>query len=206
MDGEQVWRDDQTHVEVCMGTTNRLAVAASSIVAEVFDGRIPVNDWIGLLAKGEQPLCAVAPASEPQAAACLRVFDGRILVVDYIATLPHARGHGLASALLKAVRVLARDWGLDFVLLSTEDAAPFWVDRGLVLEQDTRLAASLNAFSDAFTLRDPLNTAGVVADSVSAALLAQFAGEGEGEDGVTESSEGEEDEMDTAIAASLALS
>jgi GNAT superfamily N-acetyltransferase len=139
------------------------------------------------------------------------------LIIDYVACRRESRGRGFATQLVDFVREASAKVGANCYVLALEEACPYWVDRGFVLEQSENLNARLNIFPDVHLLRvegDPIDVGS--ADDLALAQEEEEEaeendddeeGDGDG-DGEGEGEGGGEDggDMDEDLQAALAMS
>lgn len=140
----------------------------------------PADVIVSAAAASDAASAAAADADEfergpPRAgivmAAMARIYEtpaylgGGGLVIDHVSTRPWARRRGLATLLTDfCTRLVVTGGGVGGVgrrnlwVLSLEDAAPFWMERGFVLEPDPVFQRVLNhQYNDTHLLRHALN-------------------------------------------------
>eukprot|EP00457_Paulinella_chromatophora_P005542 gb/GEZN01005559.1/.p1 GENE.gb/GEZN01005559.1/~~gb/GEZN01005559.1/.p1 ORF type:complete len:392 (-),score=89.00 gb/GEZN01005559.1/:580-1755(-) len=163
--------EDGGECVVRYGISLSLMAECSKIINQTGFGVDPTADWKRQQRRGRGRLLYVLLQSgmAPAAAARLLVFPGvsaagRVaparLVIQYLTTQKKLRGLGHGKRLVQFTIALAASQCMDLLVASTEEAAPFWINRGFVLEQDRHLVDRYNEFSDALLLKLSSNQAG----------------------------------------------
>jgi GNAT superfamily N-acetyltransferase len=161
------------------GSSLRLIAACSGLLIEEFDKIDAEEDWKEHEKNQRQQLFVVVekPKANSDAAAAptlvcgeplaaLRFIldascdDGRLrAIIDNVYTIPDARGRGHAVMLVEFVQAWAVLLDTEMYVTSLADAAPYWMERGYRLEQDSALA-HFNTYSDTFLLKLSTNETG----------------------------------------------
>eukprot|EP01001_Neometanema_parovale_P008244 NODE_4522_length_1052_cov_113.994618_g4320_i0.p1 GENE.NODE_4522_length_1052_cov_113.994618_g4320_i0~~NODE_4522_length_1052_cov_113.994618_g4320_i0.p1 ORF type:complete len:274 (+),score=68.34 NODE_4522_length_1052_cov_113.994618_g4320_i0:107-928(+) len=201
------------------GSSLNLMVKASTLINAEFDSD-PTADWIKH-ESGKRHLYYVVvedPAANDEVVCALRAMAdeaagaadgvGRI-IIEYVHTSKNRRGMGYAERVTRFVINLAAVQKTDCYVLSTENAAGYWMRFGFILEQDQRLNDEFNDFTDTHLLKLPSNKSGSTDTTYIPLDRPAEEEEEEGEED-EEGEEGEEEEEDDgeaalqqAIAASL---
>eukprot|EP01006_Ploeotia_vitrea_P032368 TRINITY_DN64594_c0_g2_i1.p1 TRINITY_DN64594_c0_g2~~TRINITY_DN64594_c0_g2_i1.p1 ORF type:complete len:275 (-),score=55.81 TRINITY_DN64594_c0_g2_i1:54-824(-) len=150
------------------GTSLQLMSHASELINKDFKSD-PTKDWEKYEKKQQRLYYATVedPTNNDEVVCAIRTVleeeatDGMSrCIIDYIHTKEGRGGQGLAKALVNFIIKLAQSFCMDTYVVSTEDAAAFWMKFGFVLEMDPKLREQYNVFSDTHLLGLPTNSKG----------------------------------------------
>ena len=237
---ERISVDETSGMVMREGSSLRIMSKASELINEEFTSD-PTKDWKKYQQRSRQLFYVVMedPRSNDEAVCALRaVLDlgglpkephrkrrkkakqwsdgGRRVIIDYVQTKDTRRGCRFAQQLTEHVKNIATTASADMYVLSTEEAASYWLKLGFVLEQDPNLDAEFNIFSDTHLMKLSSNKSGsksldfVVRSEGSTTGTSDESGTGKSESTADEAASdeheaGQEDdvEIQQAIAASL---
>jgi hypothetical protein len=140
------------------GSSLRLISKASEAINDAFDTN-PEKEFSKYAEGGCQLYYVVSEDSEEKITCALRcIIAATSIIIDYVHTDKAHRGRGLARLTTTFVINLAQAHQMNCFVVSTEDAASYWMGLGFVLEDNVRLIKKFNNFSDTYLLRLPSNS------------------------------------------------
>lgn len=174
--GEDRTSETSTGLVLRYGTSLKLMASASEVLVEEFKTD-PQKDWEKQAEHGRHFFYVTVENQFGETLSALRaILEGGSsssgggddeqqqqqqsrTIIDQVATIPDARGCGHAMTLIEFIQSWAACMATDMYVLALQDAAPFWMDRGYLLEQDPSLQ-HYNDYNDAFLLKLPSNQSG----------------------------------------------
>lgn len=152
------------------GSSLQLTNKATQLINHTFNSS-PNKAWQNCQLMGRSLFYGIISAEGDKSPRCaIRAFLDNMLpedgigrlCIEYIRTQKKYRGCGLATLLVQFLLNTAISEKLDVCVMSTEEAAPFWMKFGFILEQDNTLNNRYNDFEDTHLLKLPNNVSGSV--------------------------------------------
>jgi hypothetical protein len=140
------------------GSSLRLISKASEAINDAFDSD-PEKEFSKYAEGGCQLYYVVSEDEQEKITCALRcILASTSIIIDYVHTDKGHRGRGLARLTTTFVINLAHAHQMNCFVVSTEDAASYWMGLSFVLEENPRLCKKYNNFSDTYLLRLPSNS------------------------------------------------